>query len=298
MSLQPFVSSEGYRDLSARHNIPHQGGESQLPAHANVGPTSSRAHTTGWRQVNGVEHIRRGPYGKQKGTSPDSKAIESLLHETDDVFSCAECGEIFQDFSVLIKHAAEANHKAFRCLREGCGQCFSSLESWKDHTEEHDAGPRVKCPFCSSDVREYHLDNHLTDLHRVAIGNCPPGSDTYHCRHQDCPAFSTYFFLTQLAYLEHLRSMHRELLFICNYPGCRRTGRNGFIYKSDLLTHHNIHISATTRLLESKAEFVKPMAILLSRLLWWRTCRKARREKPLASKRRIHWRCVSSLALI
>jgi hypothetical protein len=298
MSLQHFGGNEGYQDLSASHNIPYYVEESQVPDHTDEGLTSSDAHITEWRESNEVEHIRGGPSGEHKGTSPHLEARESYLHETNDVFSCAECGEIFQDFNKLIKHATDENHKAFRCLREGCEQCFSSLESWKDHTDEHDAGPRVKCPFCSSEVREYHIDNHLTDVHRVATGNCPAGSDTYHCRHEDCAAFSAYYFLTELAYLEHLRSRHRELLFICNYPGCRRTGRNGFVYKSDLLTHHTIHISATNRFLESKVEFVKPMAILLSKLLWLRTCRKARKEKPPANIRRIYWHCVSVHALI
>ncbi|KAH8901320.1 hypothetical protein GQ53DRAFT_814785 [Thozetella sp. PMI_491] len=241
------------------------------------------------RQDPNSSHNRGSGGGEGDGGFYPTSHIDGDSLDENRIWSCDECGEIFESANWLDFHALSESHKAFRCGRVGCDEVLFTLTNLRDHVEEHDNGPLQPCGFCDQRIRSRYFNHHLAKAHKVGMGE----GKGYHCRHEECPAFQTYRFFTEYAYYQHLRDTHDELLFICDYPGCSRVAKKGFIYKSELYAHQITHIPFTSNFWRDKLESLAPLTSRIGELLALFVAAMGKRKLPSVEKRRIFWNCPS-----
>ncbi|KAE9985719.1 hypothetical protein BLS_005685 [Venturia inaequalis] len=168
---------------------------------------------------------------------------------TDDAqLVCAECRLPFQS---LEAHAKAVNHRAFSCAFENCVSSFGRRDLLLRHELTHTDETNYPCPHCdkysgkNGFKRKDHLQQHLSNFHNKELY-------PEFCNHTDCKvkaiAVSQKAFKSMKEYRAHLREVHDQTPFPCDWPGCERKGGKGYSRERDLEAHKKTHQQAITPL--------------------------------------------------
>ncbi|KAK6071888.1 hypothetical protein SCUP515_07672 [Seiridium cupressi] len=185
--------------------------------------------------------------------------------EGDHPLACIECGEISPSRAQLQAHANLKQHSPFQCI---CGKKFARLDVLHRHFDSYGRDmPKFPCTFCKSHRgklgfrRRDHLVQHLRGYHKFdleEIYNISPSNRTPKlqnwpvCPHPGCESHrpSSFRYLSDELQLEeapfkkqsdlskHLKVVHDETPFPCNFPGCDKAGGKGYVRQKDLMKHH------------------------------------------------------------
>lgn len=80
-------------------------------------------------------------------------------------YICAECRQQFQQSNKLESHAAETDHRAYRCTKErACRQTFILRTSWSRHERTHSAKKTHACSRCG---KLFHRRDNCRDHERA-----------------------------------------------------------------------------------------------------------------------------------
>ena len=95
------------------------------------------------------------------------------LHEEQKIrkkWKCIECNQVFTQSKLLETHAADTDHKAYRCTKEkACGKVFTLRSSWLRHERSHSAEKAHTCYRCAKEfIRKDHCHGHERTCGRVA----------------------------------------------------------------------------------------------------------------------------------
>ncbi|TLD29610.1 hypothetical protein E2P81_ATG05904 [Venturia nashicola] len=161
---------------------------------------------------------------------------------------CAECRLPFQS---LEAHAKAMNHRAFSCGFENCSSSFGRRDLLLRHELTHTDETNYPCPHCdkysgeNGFKRKDHLQQHLSNFHNKELY-------PKFCDHTDCQvkaiAVPQKAFESMKEYRTHLREVHDQTPFPCDWPGCERKGRKGYSRERDLEAHKKTHQQAITPL--------------------------------------------------
>lgn len=161
---------------------------------------------------------------------------------------CAECRLPFQS---LEAHAKAVNHRAFSCAFKNCASSFGRRDLLLRHELTHTDETNYPCPHCdkysgkNGFKRKDHLQQHLSNFHNKELY-------PEFCNHTDCQvkaiAVSQKAFKSMKEYRAHLREVHDQTPFPCDWPGCERKGRKGYSRERDLEAHKKTHQQAITPL--------------------------------------------------
>jgi hypothetical protein len=193
---------------------------------------------------------------------------------------CNECSEHFPHKSALDNHAKQTTHGAYAC---SCGVTFTRLDVLDRHIQTFNPKTFYPCTYCSkfSGLRAFtrrdHLTQHLRGYHKIenstesitdpqlllestrnAKRSC------LSCPHEDCLYYQeavdnqtplsnfqngNMWFHSQKDCTKHMRDVHDESLYPCDFLGCDRIKGKGFCRKRDLLKHKiNYHIFSDSTL--------------------------------------------------
>lgn len=161
---------------------------------------------------------------------------------------CAECRLPFQS---LEAHAKAMNHRAFSCTFKNCSSSFCRRDLLLRHELTHTDETNYPCPHCpkysgkNGFKRKDKLQQHLSNYHN---------EDLYprFCDHVECQvkaiAVPQKAFESMKEYRTHLREVHDQTPFPCDWPGCDRKGRKGYSRERDFEAHKRTHQQAITPL--------------------------------------------------
>ncbi|KAE9993015.1 hypothetical protein EG327_006984 [Venturia inaequalis] len=178
-----------------------------------------------------------------------SQGNKTRRHDSDGVqLVCAECRLPFQS---LEAHAKAVNHRAFSCAFKNCASSFGRRDLLLRHELTHTDETNYPCPHCdkysgkNGFKRKDHLQQHLSNFHNKELY-------PEFCNHTDCQvkaiAVSQKAFKSMKEYRAHLREVHDQTPFPCDWPGCERKGRKGYSRERDLEAHKKTHQQAITPL--------------------------------------------------
>lgn len=184
--------------------------------------------------------------------------------EPNGALTCAECGQAFRNRSQQQLHADNSQHSPFVCA---CGARFSRVDVLHRHIDGYaKEGPRFSCRFCKFHRgshgfrRRDHLVQHLRGYHKFddeEVGKACPKTKSLRilqiatCPHRGCEFFRDDSFKklawseqmlqkpfpNQGAFSKHLKEVHNQTPFPCDFEGCDKVGAKGYVREKDLMKH-------------------------------------------------------------
>jgi hypothetical protein len=157
---------------------------------------------------------------------------------------CAICHSAFE---CLEAHAMATGHKAFACFYTSCSSTYKRRTLLLRHELIHKDSKRYPCTICEkyrgskAFIRKDHLQQHIYNAHKDKVDTFPKC-----CQHVDCRLLAgtsekQQLFASRKEYRNHLRDVHDETAFPCQWHGCDRKGKRGFARERDLQLHMRIH---------------------------------------------------------
>merc|ERR1719193_813170 len=183
------------------------------------------------------------------GDGPKKKCIVKI----EKFYNCPYCQEKFSKHTAYKSHLTEHQEKkCYRCILPKCGQMFSNIEHYVDHTSGH-KDMEYSCHVCSerfTDLNDMNLHQytHLTDkdTREKQVFECKQCKNKYtaiealdyhmetdsHC--YPCNLCKKEF--TALRYLrKHIASIHNEGTFKCDV--CGKLFKKEYFLKVHKLIH-------------------------------------------------------------
>ncbi|KAK8006239.1 hypothetical protein PG991_012536 [Apiospora marii] len=178
--------------------------------------------------------------------------------------TCAECGEPFKNRTQQQAHGDNSQHSPFVCA---CGATFSRVDVLHRHIDGYaKEGPRFPCKFCKFHRgkhgfrRRDHLVQHLRGYHKFddeEVGKVCPKTKNLKalsiatCPHRGCEFFRDESFQklawveqilqkpfpNQATFTKHLKEVHSQTPFPCDFEGCDKVGAKGYVREKDLMKH-------------------------------------------------------------
>jgi hypothetical protein len=202
-----------------------------------------------------------GPIGGQGiVTQPLHRKVENY-----GAIVCNECSLHFADDSALDFHTRQTQHGPHACI---CGVTFTRLDDVDRHLQTFNPMMLYPCSYCNkhsgpnSFKRQDHLSQHLRGYHNIdSLVKSPdhgkrkppknPKASKLSCPHVDCPYHqdtptldrenTRKYFDSRKDFTEHLREIHDESPYSCDFPRCGRIRGRGFFRRRDLLKHQKYH---------------------------------------------------------
>jgi hypothetical protein len=176
-----------------------------------------------------------------------SAKLKILRHQ----WECASCRKLYSTSKAMEEHAASFKDskdptlcdKPFRCSKfPDCKSTYARYDSYYRHSKTHEADMAFSCDFCDRKGadgfdREDALKVHMKKYHKQQWTRIQAEYPKY-CKERFCMhAIAKHGFKTEKKYLSHMSKVHGHGKLDCDFPGCSRTGKNGFTRRINLCHH-------------------------------------------------------------